>query len=210
MKDSILAGTGNSRYLKTSLSADITWQRALELLRAGTFPVDFNGTNPNGYTQVGTPLNKANLMTDATAAKMDLTSSATPNDFLGVVADRVNSVIHYTTGEVETGGTWIDGKPIYRALFTGSGSKTAGTNKLETVGNLAFTPDTIVSMRGIAVPSNNCTRPIPYAAQGTNAASIALYIAYDTSPRTVVLDIGSSYTQTTYWTVIIEYTRAST
>lgn len=54
MKDLQTKGTGNSRFLKTSLAEGITWEQALAMLRAGTFPVDFNGFNQEGIETLGT------------------------------------------------------------------------------------------------------------------------------------------------------------
>ena len=86
MKDSILKGTGNSRFLKSEVPAGTSWADALAMLQAGTFPIDFNGINAEGFQQVGTPLNKANLLKDATAAQIGLPPSTTPNDMFNVLA----------------------------------------------------------------------------------------------------------------------------
>lgn len=86
MIDSVLKGTGNSRFLKSAVPAGTSWADALAMLQAGTFPIDFNGINTDGFQQVGTPLNKANLLKDATAAQIGLPSSATPNDMFNVLA----------------------------------------------------------------------------------------------------------------------------
>lgn len=79
MIDSVLKGTGNSRFLKSSVPAGTSWADALAMLQAGTFPIDFNGINTEGFQQVGTPLNKANLLKDATAAQIGLPPSTTPD-----------------------------------------------------------------------------------------------------------------------------------
>lgn len=79
MIDSVLKGTGNSRFLKSAVPAGISWADALAMLQAGTFPIDFNGINAEGFQQVGTPLNKANLLKDATAAQIGLPPSTTPD-----------------------------------------------------------------------------------------------------------------------------------
>lgn len=79
MKDSILKGAGNSRFLKSAVPAGTSWADALAMLQAGTFPIDFNGINAEGFQQVGTPLNKANLLKDATAAQIGLPPSTTPD-----------------------------------------------------------------------------------------------------------------------------------
>lgn len=79
MIDSVLKGNGNSRFLKSAVPAGTSWADALAMLQAGTFPIDFNGINTEGFQQVGTPLNKANLLKDATAAQIGLPPSATPD-----------------------------------------------------------------------------------------------------------------------------------
>lgn len=79
MIDSVLNGTGNSRFLKSAVPAGTSWADALAMLQAGTFPVDFNGINTEGFQQIGTPLNKANLLKDATAAQIGLPPSTTPD-----------------------------------------------------------------------------------------------------------------------------------
>ena len=44
--------------------------------------------------------------------------------------DKANS---YSTDEIKTGGTWIDGKPIYRKVFTGNISSTSDSISLESL-----------------------------------------------------------------------------
>lgn len=86
MQDMIIAGTGNSRYLKSSIDADITLSELVSMLRAGTFPFDFNGINPDGITQQGTPLNTATLLSDDTAEKIWGTVNGDPTVNLALAA----------------------------------------------------------------------------------------------------------------------------
>lgn len=82
MQDGIIAGNGNSRYLKTvaeALSLYPTYQDFIAALIAGTFPIDLNGINTAGWVQQGTALNKANLLADVTASSIGLGGDATPN-----------------------------------------------------------------------------------------------------------------------------------
>lgn len=118
MKDAILKGTGDSRYLKSKIPTGTTWEQALAMLNAGTFPVDLNGINSEGFQQLGTPLNKANLLKDAVSSKLGLVGDKTPNDMFGVLADCGNLHVWrktvvtieevpavpagYTLGEMET------------------------------------------------------------------------------------------------------------
>lgn len=82
MQDSIIKGTGNSRYLKSSLEGITTWEQFRAALLAGTLPIDLNGVNADGFQQLGDPLNKATLLKDATAKQFGLTASAVPDDVL--------------------------------------------------------------------------------------------------------------------------------
>lgn len=85
MKDSEILGSGNSRYMKSAISETATWEEFRAMLRAGTFPFDFNGINEAGFTQVGDALNKNNLLKDATAALLGGDSSMVPDEALVVL-----------------------------------------------------------------------------------------------------------------------------
>lgn len=94
MQDGIIMETGNSRYLRSIssfLQAYPTYEAFAQALIAGTLPIDLNGKNADGWAQQGTPLNKANLLTDATAALLELGGEATVNQVLAVLANRTGS-----------------------------------------------------------------------------------------------------------------------
>lgn len=94
MQDGIIAGNGNSRYLKTvaaALSFYPTYQDFMTALIAGTFPIDLNGINEAGWSQLGTALNKANLLTDATASAIGVSSNATPNTAMNQLNTKINT-----------------------------------------------------------------------------------------------------------------------
>lgn len=99
MKDSIIAGTGNSRYLRTSIPADTTWADALAMLRAGTFPIDLAGINAAGFTQVGTALNTANLLKSAVVTALGLDADATPSDAWEEIITRLNGKVTSVAGK---------------------------------------------------------------------------------------------------------------
>lgn len=87
-----MKGNGNSRYLKTvgeALSLYPTYEDFLQAMIAGTFPVDFNGINKDGWTQLGTLLNKANLLSDTVISTLGLSTgvNSTPNDAFNVLAN---------------------------------------------------------------------------------------------------------------------------
>ena len=100
-----MKGSGNSRYLKTvgeALSLYPTYEDFLQAMISGTFPVDFNGINKDGWTQLGTPLNKANLLSDTVISTLGLSTGAnsTPNDAFNVLANVGN--VHVWRKTVKT------------------------------------------------------------------------------------------------------------
>ena len=93
MKDSIILGTGNSRYLKSVENFKAlypTYDDFAAALVAGALPVDFNGINPAGFQQVGNVLGKAALLKDDTAALYGLPNTAVPDDALRLLAPAVS------------------------------------------------------------------------------------------------------------------------
>ena len=115
MQDAISLGTGNSGYLK-SVSGFMALYPAYEdfaaVLVAGTLPIDRNGIDPDGWAQQGTALDKAHLLTGATAALMDLGSEASVNDALATLARKTASVerlITYGTADLAEGASLATG-----------------------------------------------------------------------------------------------------
>lgn len=130
MIDSVLKGTGNSRFLKSAVPAGTSWADALAMLQAGTFPIDFNGINTEGFQQVGTPLNKANLLKDATAAQIGLPPSTTPDGMFQALGN--TGELHVwrktvtTAQEIPAGYTLGDVKTKKAISATGSGQAYIG------------------------------------------------------------------------------------
>lgn len=119
MKDMIPKGTGNSRFLRSVSNFKAiysTYDDFVNALVAGNLPVDFNGINEAGIQQVGTPLSKANLLTDETAAALGLEQeNPTINDafgVLGVVRKKHEKIASYeTAGSYQwTAPDLVDGK----------------------------------------------------------------------------------------------------
>lgn len=76
MKDMVPKGTGNSRFMKSAIPANITHEELVALLRAGTFPYDLGSLNPTGIATQGTPLNKSSLLRDETAQMLGFQQTA--------------------------------------------------------------------------------------------------------------------------------------
>lgn len=142
MTDGIIKGTGDSRYLKTVSNAPTqypTYETFIQALAAGTLPIDLNGINSTGWTQTGTPLNKANLLADATAALAGLTATATPNTMFAKLANLATTleagkcsieVGSYTGTNATTRTLTFSGKPQYVVIaqqVTGDTQSVIGT-----------------------------------------------------------------------------------
>lgn len=68
MENLVPLGTGNSRLMKSNIPASTTLAQLIQMLNNGTFPYDIGPLNSAGISQQGTPLNKATLFSDDTAA----------------------------------------------------------------------------------------------------------------------------------------------
>lgn len=123
MIDSKLAGTGNSRFLKSVAAFKTlypTYDNFVAALVAGTLPIDLNGVNPEGWTQQGTPLNKSTLLSDATATKLGLDGDPTVNEALDAL---------FTFAD--------NGKTLCAEAVTGMGVSTSSDDTFETIaGNI--------------------------------------------------------------------------
>ena len=100
MQDFFPKGTGNSRYLKSSIAADTTLEQLITMLRNGTFPFDFNGINADGVAQMGTPYNTANVLPASVASLYGRDSSAVLKDVLEKLSNAIAITEH--TPDVET------------------------------------------------------------------------------------------------------------
>ena len=117
MKDTIIKGTGNSRTLKSVPNlANLApaYEDFLALLVGDGLPVDLGPLNSAGLSVRGTDLNKANLLTDATARLFGLTSTATPNTTFAKIKDLLQAAqsdivgkCNFVTGTYN--GTGFDG-----------------------------------------------------------------------------------------------------
>ena len=107
MQDSIMAGEGNSRYLKSVedfLTRYPTYADFARALIEGTLPIDLNGINPEGWQVIGTALNKANLLQDDTAESLGLDSTSTVNDAIDKLNRLIISSKPSTFQQMMTGG----------------------------------------------------------------------------------------------------------
>lgn len=115
----------------------------------------------------------------------------------GYSCNYLNNVNTYSTDEVNTGKTWIDGKPIYRKVI--SGEKTGGDI-------LATGVDTLVSANGtIAVSSY--PRLIPYFEMYMNAVYIGTIGLDNNSVKVSITEAGQTATRDCE--ITLEYTKTT-
>lgn len=113
MNDGIIRGTGNSRYLKSVsdfLSKYPDYIAFAQALIAGTLPIDLNGINAAGWTQQGTALNTANLLSASTSSALG--GAATPdaafqklNSLVSAAQSTANGKAQIATGSYAGDGT---------------------------------------------------------------------------------------------------------
>lgn len=115
----------------------------------------------------------------------------------------------YSTTEINTGQTWIDGKPIYRKVFTFNTS--IGANNLFELPTNIPDMDMLINMRGILYNNNQpfgsgrFAYPLPFnIAPGENS-----YFGMKVNDRKI--NIIATGTWSTLWTkvIVLEYTKTS-
>lgn len=101
MQNAIIKGEGNSRYLKSVadfLTLYPDYESFAQAMAEGSLPIDLNGINPAGWTQQGTPLTTATLLSDETAEHLGLEGDATVNDALnslgGPASERLYKLVN--------------------------------------------------------------------------------------------------------------------
>lgn len=120
MLDTIITGTGNSRTIKTvpnAMTLYSNWTDALQAMIDGSFPIDIGPLNLAGLLQKGTDLNKANLLSDETAALYGKDGSATPDEIFAAIPAPLNGKANIATGYYIGTGIAVDSNhPIIISL----------------------------------------------------------------------------------------------
>lgn len=184
MIDSVLKGTGNSRFLKSAVPAGTSWADALAMLQAGTFPIDFNGINTEGFQQVGTPLNKANLLKDATAAQIGLPPSTTPDGMFQALSKTGDLHVWRktvtTAQEIPAGYTLGDAQSIRLVLFAASSGVTvryADSISVNDGGAASLKNSSEISLQSssaVNTLNSNCKgKFVEFSATGMNKVSVS-------------------------------------
>lgn len=122
--------------------------------------------------------------------------SGMPTDVTEGVRDVVSTMESYSTAETDTGKTWIDGKRIYRKVFTGTcNNNTVVSTDLENI-------DEITLFQGFTTFTNGYSAMLPYADSHV-VASVRL-----NENNELVFFLESPWANNAY-KVIIEYTKTT-
>lgn len=113
MKNMQIAGTGNSRFMKSAISETATWEEFRAMLRAGTFTFDFNGINEAGITEKGTPYNVDSVLKDATAVLLGGDSSMVPDEAFVALVNLIKNLDAVSVGAAR----------VVSGSYTGTGAK---------------------------------------------------------------------------------------
>ena len=154
MKDTVIKGNGKSRSVKAPTDMPATFEEWRTQLLAGTATLDI-GLNAAGCDVVGTPMSKANLLSDTTKSALELSGSdPTVNDALyalsqkgspaevRVIADTGSTVTMSRGGKTLTGKVASTGYATlyptelgdWTIVFTYNGSQKTKVYTLEVIG----------------------------------------------------------------------------
>lgn len=115
----------------------------------------------------------------------------------------IEGVSNYASGEVKTGGKWIDGKPIYRSVIE-TGAKTANVQNIDVS---ALGIETITSMRGMLYAAANygdgLIFPVP-----TVATSTSYLVQLSATNRSTITITSTSFVFGSGF-LVIEYTKVN-
>ena len=106
----------------------------------------------------------------------------------------IEGVTNYASGEVDTGGTWVDGKPIYRYTAVFNASIGSSATNIHTI------PSGHDKIIRLSLLMDNI-RPVPYWAASSYWASI--YI----NGNNIRAQAGSSEQKSHSFVLVMEYTR---
>lgn len=138
---------------------------------------------------------------------LDSMPVGTEVDFDGTSADIPvgwEEVNDYSTSEVNTGKTWIDGKPIYRRVFD---TATPVNENAGTVATMNFVVDNMIKLEGfIYLTSYKNIVPIQYLASENYSY---IYIQYNSSTTNIVMAVKNAEYYNKRILIVAEYTKTT-
>lgn len=124
----------------------------------------------------------------------------------------IEGVTNYRRGEVATGGTWIDGKPIYRYVAYVTGV-TDYNNTARVLATLPGLPDTVISVRGMFRGATTygswAWYPMPNVSPSSSVyRNVAILVRSTTGEIVAWWDKDGEFNRAKNVLVIAEYTKA--
>ena len=110
----------------------------------------------------------------------------------------------YSTTEVNTGKTWIDSKPIYRKVITGTSPSAVNTDTV--IGNIGASIDTIIKFDAFIDLQQYGIVPLPQALATTNHNNI--FIA-DKSTGSISMYVENLVYRNNAVNITVEYTKTT-
>lgn len=111
-----------------------------------------------------------------------------------------NNIGQYSTSEIAV-GTWIDGKTIYRKVFTGTNTTNISTG---------ITPDNIIKMECLIHQTVGAWRTIPWLYSLNDTTGNGTWTGgfyFNDSDSTIRFQLGSNLAASNKVIVIMEYTK---
>lgn len=114
------------------------------------------------------------------------------------ISTEISDINTYSTTEINTGKTWIDGKSIYRIVLSGTTSSSRDDYFFSAIPNL----DTCVNVAGILLDSGY-KLIVPSWGSSSNWVNVAMnntnqvYLGYSSQYRSKDIKIIVEYTKTT-------------
>lgn len=145
------------------------------------------------------------LVTDA---KMD-TADIADGAITSAKIDWSTTPQSYSTSEVNTGATWIDGKPIYKKTIDMGALPAGGTTTTSDVSSLNI--ETLVDCRGMAWnPTSRNFRPLPFVGDSMdNMLRVDVQNVSDVHTLRIISTTGGAWTGYTKSYVTLWYTKAT-
>lgn len=131
------------------------------------------------------------------------------NNLHSIITNEIDSKVEdvYSTSEVKTNKVWIDGKPIYKRVFSVNTPSTANT--YTTVANMGSNIDQLITTNGLIKATYSSTMHIVYNLnfdEGDN--SHFGWVAYNQKNGDIQLNVGNSLKNMPV-IITIEYTKTT-
>lgn len=121
-----------------------------------------------------------------------------------VLNEKITNLITYSTEEVKTGGTWIDGKPIYKKTIQFTTSATGKHSIKHNISNL----DTIIEGKGSSKGSSGTFYIFPMSCAVDNVPAYSISIQ-DVDKTYMYFFRGTNVTGTVISYITLYYTKTT-